>query len=420
MDFLHKKAVELDTQDELAKYRAQFYLPQVNGKDCVYFTGNSLGLQPKAVRDAINVELEDWAKYGVEGHFEARNPWFSYHELLMEKAAKVVGAKKGEVVHMNGLTTNIHLLMVSFYRPTQKKFKIICEAKAFPSDQYALETQVKFHGFDPKEAIIEVAPRDGEHTIHHEDIEKAILEHKDELALVFWGGVNYYTGQFFDLERITKFGHAHGAMVGFDLAHAAGNVPMQLHDWGVDFAAWCSYKYLNSGPGSVSGIFVNEKHSKNADLPRFAGWWGHDKESRFMMEPGFNPIPTAEGWQLSNAPIFAMAPHLASLRMFDEVGMEALREKSLTMTAFLAEVIEQVAKDKGVDVEIITPSNPDRRGCQLSLLVHGYGKDVFNHLQKNGVMADWREPHVIRIAPVPLYNSYADCHKFGELLAEAL
>lgn len=420
MDSLYKKAVELDQQDELAKYREEFYLPQVSAEDCVYLTGNSLGLQPKAVRDAINVELEDWAKYGVEGHFEARNPWFSYHELLMEKAAKVVGAKTGEVVHMNGLTTNIHLLMVSFYRPTQKKFKIICEAKAFPSDQYALETQVKFHGFDPKDAIIEVWPREGEHTIHEEDIEKAILEHKDELALVFWGGVNYYTGQFFDLERITKFGHAHGAVVGFDLAHAAGNVPMQLHDWDVDFAAWCSYKYLNSGPGSVSGIFVNEKHSKNPDLPRFGGWWGHNKESRFMMEPGFNPIQTAEGWQLSNAPIFAMAPHLASLRMFDEVGIDALRKKSLKMTAFLAEVIEQVAKDKGVNVEIITPSDPDRRGCQLSLLVHGYGKEVFNHLQKNGVMADWREPHVIRIAPVPLYNSYADCHKFGELLAEAL
>jgi kynureninase len=420
MDSLYKKAVELDKQDELAKYRDQFYLPQVADKDCVYFTGNSLGLQPKAVREAINVELEDWAKYGVEGHFEARHPWFSYHELLMEKGAKVVGAKKGEVVHMNGLTTNIHLLMVSFYRPNQEKFKIICEAKAFPSDQYALESQVKFHGFDPKEAIVEVSPREGEHTIREEDIEKAILEHKDELALVFFGGVNYYTGQFFDLERITKFGHANGAVVGFDLAHAAGNVPMRLHDWDVDFAAWCTYKYLNSGPGSVSGIFVHEKHSKNPDLPRFAGWWGHDKESRFMMEPGFNPIPTAEGWQLSNAPVFSMAPHLASLRMFDEVGMDALRQKSLKMTAFLAEVIEQVAKDKGANLEIITPSRPESRGCQLSLLVHGYGKDVFNHLQKNGVMADWREPHVIRIAPVPLYNSYADCHKFGELLAEAL
>lgn len=420
MDAFHKRAVELDQQDELAKYRHEFHIPETDAEHCVYLTGNSLGLQPKSVRAAIETELEDWAKFGVEGHFDARNPWFSYHELLMDSAAKVVGANHGEVVHMNGLTTNLHLLMVSFYRPTKEKYKIICEAKAFPSDQYALESQVKFHGFDPADAIIEVGPRDGEHTIREEDIEQAIKDNQGELAMVFWGGVNYYSGQYFDLERITRCGHAHGAIVGFDLAHAAGNVPMKLHDWGVDFAAWCSYKYMNSGPGSVSGIFVHEKHGLNPDTPRFAGWWGHDKSTRFQMKPGFTPMPGAEGWQLSNAPVLVMAPHLASLRMFDEVGMDALRKKSLKMTAFLEEVILHVASQKDAEVEIITPTNPDERGCQLSLLVHGYGKEVFNHLQKNGVVADWREPNVIRIAPVPLYNSYFDCFKFGELLLAAL
>ncbi len=409
-----------DAEDELAKFRDDFYFPETEADHCVYFTGNSLGLQPKTVRDEIDTELRDWAKYGVEGHFEAEHPWFSYHELLMKPAAKMVGALDGEVVHMNGLTTNIHLLMVSFYNPTKERYKIICEAKAFPSDQYALESQVEFHGFNPHDAIVEVHPRKGEHTIREEDIEAAIEEHKEELALVFFGGVNYYTGQLFDMERITKAARSKGAVVGFDLAHAAGNVPMQLHNWDVDFAAWCTYKYFNSGPGSVAGIFVHNKHANTKNLPRFAGWWGYNKEKRFKMEPGFDPIPGAEGWQLSNAPVFAMAPHLASLKLFEKAGMDKLRAKSLKMTAFLEELINHVAKENNADIELITPKNPESRGCQLSILAHGYGKSLFHDLQKNGVFSDWREPNVIRIAPVPMYNSFFDCYKFGELLDNAL
>lgn len=415
-----QRAEELDKNDPLSKYRDAFYFPKTEADHCVYFTGNSLGLQPKTARDVIDAELRDWADFGVEGHFDAEHPWYSYHELLMEKGANLVGAKRGEVVHMNGLTVNIHFLMVSFYRPTPQKYKIICEAKAFPSDQYALESQVKFHGFDPGDAIVEVGPRSGEHTIREEDIEAAIEEHKDELALVFWGGVNYYTGQFFDIERITKAAHTAGVIAGFDFAHGAGNVPLELHKWDIDFAAWCTYKYLNSGPGSVSGVFINEKHGNNKDLIRFAGWWGHDKESRFKMEPGFNPVPGAEGWQLSNAPIFSMAPHLASLEMFAEVGMNKLREKSIVLTGYLRELILDVAKQHGAEIEIITPEEPERRGCQLSILVHGYGRDLFVFLQSKGVFADWREPNVIRVAPVPLYNSFMDCYRFGELLGIAL
>ena len=420
MQSYKQQAEKYDEQDELAHFRDAFYFPETHADQCVYLTGNSLGLQPKAVRDEIDTELRDWAKYGVEGHFEAERPWFSYHEQLMGPAARLVGANQGEVVHMNGLTTNIHLLMVSFYRPDKKRFKIICEAKAFPSDQYALESQVKFHGFDPSEAIVEVHPRKGEHIIREEDIEAAINEHKDELALVFWGGVNYYTGQVFDMKRIAKAARKVGAVVGFDLAHAAGNIPLELHNWDVDFAAWCTYKYYNSGPGSVGGIFVHERHADSKDLPRFAGWWGYNKEKRFKMEPGFDPIPGAEGWQLSNAPIFAMAPHLASLKMFEEAGMDKLRAKSLKMTSFLEEVINHAAANNNAEIELITPSNPESRGAQLSILVHGYGKALFYDLQKNGVFSDWREPNVIRIAPVPLYNSFYDCYKFGELLNEAL
>ena len=419
MQQYREEAKKYDAQDELADFRNSFYFPETEADDCVYLTGNSLGLQPKTVRNEIEIELRDWAKFGVEGHFEAEHPWFSYHEFLIEAAAKMVGAHPGEVVHMNGLTTNIHLLMVSFYRPTSQRYKIICELKAFPSDQYALESQVLFHGFDPKEAIIEVHPRKGEHTIREEDIEKAIQDHKDELALVFWGGVNYYTGQLFDMKRIAKAARAQGAVVGFDLAHAAGNVPLELHDWEVDFAAWCTYKYFNSGPGSVGGIFVHEKHA-NSNLPRFAGWWGYNKEKRFKMESGFEPIPGAEGWQLSNAPVFSMAPHLASLKIFEKAGMDRLRAKSLKMTAFLEKIIMHVAEVNNAEIELITPTDPNARGAQLSILVHGYGKNLFNDLQKNGVFSDWREPNVIRVAPVPLYNSFYDCYKFGELLDGAL
>ncbi len=420
MQALHTKAQELDNTDPLARFREMFYFPEREGKACAYFTGNSLGLQPKTVKAAIDQELDDWAKYGVEGHFEARNPWMDYHELLMETAAQIVGAKTKEVVHMNGLTANLHLLMVSFYRPAGKRYKILCEAKAFPSDQYALESQVKFHGYSPEDAIIEVAPREGEHTIREEDFEAVLKAQGEEIALVFIGGVNYFTGQWFDMERITKAGHEAGAVVGWDLAHAAGNVPMHLHDWNVDFAAWCTYKYLNSGPGSVSGIFVHEKHARSFDLPRFAGWWGHNKEERFLMAQGFKPMEGAEGWQLSNAPVFSMAPHLASLRIFAEAGMEPLRQKSMKLTAFMQEVVEEVARNSGAKLEIITPKFEQRRGCQLSLVAHGHGKDLFHHLMKQGVFVDWREPNVIRVAPVPLYNSFGDIVRFGEVLEEGL
>jgi kynureninase len=420
MNHLRDKAAYLDRLDPLASFRESFHIPLHQGKPCYYFTGNSLGLPPKTAREALLQEFEDWAALGVEGHFHARNPWVSYHELLMQTGADLVGARYGEVVHMQGLTANIHLLMVSFYRPQGKRHKIVCEAKAFPSDQYALASQVQYHGYHPADAIIEVHPRPGEHTIREEDIEATIARHSEEIALVFWGGVNYYSGQFFDLERITRAGHAAGAVVGFDLAHAAGNVPLQLHHWGADFAAWCTYKYLNSGPGSVSGIFVHERHARNASLPRFAGWWGHNKSVRFLMEPDFDPMPGAEGWQLSNAPVFAMAPHLASLRIFAQAGMDRLRAKSLVLTTFLWEVLEEVAHHSGAQFEIITPRLPEQRGCQISMLVHGMGKELFNQITAEGVVADWREPNVIRFAPVPLYNTFADVYALGEILLKAL
>lgn len=411
----------MDKDDQLRKFRSEFMFPTFHENEVIYFTGNSLGLQPKQTSKYIQQELDDWAKWGVEGHFEAKNPWYAYHELLTEKLAKVVGAKPIEVVVTHSLTTNLHLLMVSFYRPTAQRYKIICEAKAFPSDQYALASQVKFHGRNPEEAIIEVAPREGEHLIREEDILAAIEESGDELALVMFGGVNYYTGQFFNLEKITKAGHAQGAVVGFDLAHAAGNVALKLHGWGVDFAAWCSYKYLNSSPGGVSGLFVHEKHAHNNELPRFAGWWGHDKSVRFKMEKEFQPIPGAEGWQLSNAPILGMAAHCAALDIFNEAGMTAIFQKRDLLTGYLAFIIEDIsANNKKVDFEIITPKNPSERGAQLSILAHGQGKKLFDALSAQGVVADWREPNVIRIAPAPLYNSFEDVYRFGQALKSAI
>lgn len=412
-------AKQCDASDSLSAYRERFLIPQFNGEDVVYLTGNSLGLQPKSTRDAINSELNDWARLGVEGHFHAAKPWMPYHEFLTEKTAKLVGAKPIEVVCMNQLTVNVHLMMVSFYRPRGLRFKIICEQKAFPSDQYALETQVKFHGYDPEEAIVEVGPREGEHTIRHEDILAAIEKHKDELALVFIGGVNYYTGQVFDLAGITKAAHAVGAYAGFDLAHAAGNVVLRLHDWDVDFACWCSYKYLNSGPGSVAGAFVHERHA-HSDLIRFAGWWGHDKASRFKMEKGFRPIPGAEGWQLSNAPVFSMAAHNAALELFEEVGMEQLRAKTEKLSGYLEYIIDTISREHENCLEIITPRNWNERGCQLSVIAHGYGRKLFDDLMNSGVYPDWREPNVIRMAPVPLYNSFMDVYRFGERLNAAM
>lgn len=411
-------AKQLDANDPLKDYRSKFLFPQHNKQNVIYFTGNSLGLQPKSTKSYIEQELNDWHQFGVEGHFLAKHPWLSYHELLTEKMAKIVGAQEQETIMMNQLTVNLHLLMVSFYRPTKSRYKIICEAKAFPSDQYALQSQVKFHGFDIKDAIIEVAPRAGEFHIREEDIISTIQKNKNELALVMFGGVNYFTGQVFDMKAITEAGHQAGAIVGFDLAHAAGNVKLELHNWQVDFAAWCSYKYLNSGPGSVAGAFVHEKHLNNIDLPLFAGWWGHDKKTRFLMESEFVPMRTAERWQMSNAPIFSMAACNASLDIFDEVGMEPLIDKSKALVAYLEFIIQEVNKEKNNCLQIITPQN--HRGCQLSIVAHGHGKKLYNQLIELGVIPDWREPNVIRCAAIPLYNSFEDMFKFGQILRTLL
>ena len=411
-------AQQQDKEDKLRSYREKFFFPQHNGQDVVYFTGNSLGLQPKTTLSYLQQELNDWAKFGVEGHFLAKNPWLSYHELLTDKMAKLVGALPKETVMMNQLTVNVHLLMVSFYRPTKTRFKILCEAKAFPSDQYALQSQLKFHGYTPEEALIEIEPREGEYHIHHEDIYSAIEKNKDSLALIMIGGVNYFSGQVFDMKAITEAGHKAGAIVGFDLAHAAGNLKLELHNWGVDFAAWCSYKYLNSGPGSVAGAFVHERHLNNTDLPQFAGWWGHDKATRFLMDKTFVPMQTAERWQMSNAPILSMAACLASLDIFDEVGMDALTEKSKILTAYLEFIIGEVNKKKNNCLEIITPK--ENRGCQISIVANGYGKPLYNQLIETGVIPDWREPNVIRCAPVPLYNSFEDVYRFGSILTNLL
>lgn len=411
-------ARQRDAADPLQSVRSRFLLPQHEGKDVVYFTGNSLGLQPTTTADAIRQELDDWAKYGVEGHFLAKNPWLSYHERLTDKMARIVGALPEETIMMNQLTVNLHLLMVSFYRPNNKRFKILCEAKAFPSDQYALQSQIKFHGFDPATALVEVAPREGEYAIREEDILQAIEDNRDSLALVMIGGVNYFTGQVFNMKTITEAGHAVGAVVGFDLAHGAGNIELKLHDWDVDFAAWCSYKYLNSGPGSVAGAFVHQRHLKNTTLPIFAGWWGHDKKTRFLMDSTFVPMETAERWQLSNAPVFSMAACHASLSIFDEVGMDVLISKSKQLVAYLEFIIKDINQSKNNCLEIITPL--ENRGCQLSFVAHGHGKALYNKLIENGIIPDWREPNVIRCAAVPLYNSFEDLYRFGEILKAIL
>lgn len=406
-------AQEQDQVDILFPFRERFHFPQHDGKDTVYFCGNSLGLQPKSVRFLMEKELNDWAKYGVEGHFMADNPWMSYHHLFSERLAKIVGAKKDEVVATNTLTVNLHLLMISFYRPQGKKYKIMMEAGAFPSDQYAVETQVRMYGYDPEDAIIEIAPKEGSDIIEEEDIIKAIEENSEELALVMFGGVNYYSGQFFDLQRITEAAHKAGAYAGFDLAHAVGNVPLQLHDWAVDFACWCSYKYMNSGPGGVGGIYVHEHHYSNPKIFRLAGWWGNDEKTRFKMEKGFIPQNNAGSWQMSNAPVFNMVAHNASLDIFDKAGMEALREKSLKLTGYMEYLLNQIDH---LPFKVITPTDTNRRGCQLSLQFSARGREVFDILTKAGVIADWREPDVIRIAPVPLYNTYEDCYRFYKIL----
>ena len=418
-------AQSLDAQDELKNYRDEFIFPKVNGKQVIYFTGNSLGLQPKRTQKYVNEVMTDWANLAVEGHFYSDKPWWDYHERFAAPLSEIVGAKPTEVTVMNTLTVNLHLLMVSFYRPTQKKFKIICEEKAFPSDQYMFQSQIDFHsksvGFNPSEALVEIKRRDGEHNIRIEDILAKIEEVGEELALVLIGGVNYYTGQVFDMKTITEAGHKQGAYVGWDLAHAAGNIELHLNEWDVDFAAWCSYKYMNSGPGNASGCFVHEMHHNDADLPRFAGWWGHNKERRFKMEPKFDPVRGAEGWQISNLPILSLAPYLASVDMFAEVGMTKLISKRNLITSYLEFILKEIDNElEGADFEIITPSNQEERGCQLSVYLHGQGRELFERLMKNGVITDWREPNVIRLAPAPFYCSFEDMYEFGQILKQLI
>ena len=407
-------ASELDAKDELRSYRNEFYIPlQKNGEEHIYMCGNSLGLQPKRTKEFLNQELDDWANFGVEGHFHAKNPWLPYHEFLAEGYAKIVGAKTSEVVAMNTLTVNLHLMMVSFYKPTKQRHKIIIEGDAFPSDIYAVESQIKHHGFLPTTSLIKLRPRNRESSIRTEDIAAIIEREGDQIALIMLGGVNYYTGQVFDFQTITKLAHNKQINVGFDLAHAAGNIKLELHKWNVDFAVWCSYKYLNSGPGSVAGAFIHEKHH-NANLPRFAGWWGHNKEERFKMPDKFNPITSAEGWQLSNPPILSLAAIRASLSIFDEVGMEKLVSKSKKLTDYLVFLLNSIESDR---IEIITP---EERGCQLSIRVKNGDKKLFDSITRKGVIADWREPDVIRVAPIPLYNSFQDVFNFCSTLKEEL
>ena len=413
-------AQKLDEQDPLAHFRDKFFIPQHQGKDCIYFTGNSLGLQPRSVKDYIQQELDDWARLGVEGHFNAKNPWLSYHEIFPDQLCNIVGCFRHEVVAMNQLTVNLHLLMVSFYRPTKERFKIICEAKAFPSDQYALESQARYHGFDPAAAIIEIQPRQNEHSLRTDDIVSTIERHGSETAVVLFGGVNYYTGQFFDIKAITDAAHGVGAFAGFDLAHAAGNVELKLHGWNVDFACWCSYKYLNSGPGGVAGAYIHERFVTDRTVPRFAGWWGYTKEMRFQMDRGFEAIPTAEGWQLSNAPVLSMAAHKASLDIFEAASMIQLHEKRKKLTGYLHFIVHDVNKKDRNAIEIITPSNDEERGCQVSMLINEKGRETFNALLEKGVVADWRGPNVIRVAPVPLYNTFEEVWRFGNIIDHIL
>ncbi len=411
-------AKALDQQDPLREMRNEYLFPQQNGKPFIYLCGNSLGLQPKVAKQVLDVQLNNWQNLAVEGWFEGDSPWMYYHKELKKLMAPLVGALPAEVCPMNTLTVNLHLLMVSFYQPKGKRFKIIMEGGAFPSDQYAIESQVRFHGFDPKEAIIEVNPKDGAYTLQTEDIVQAIADHADEISLVLFGGVNYFTGQWFDMPAITKAGHEAGAIVGFDLAHAAGNVPLQLHDWDIDFACWCSYKYQNAGPGGISGIFVHEKHFDDTSLNRFAGWWGYQEEQRFKMEKGFVPELGADGWQVSCTQVMPMALYHASLQLFEKAGfINPLRDKSKTLTAYLFYIINEVNKQIGEEqYKVITPANEKDRGAQVSIIAKADGKKVFDQLVAHNVLGDWREPNVIRLSPVPMYNSFEDVYRTGELL----
>lgn len=411
-------AQEMDDADPLASYRGRFHIPETrDGRPCIYFCGNSLGLQPQGVEAAVLQALQDWKTMGVEGHFHARTPWLPYHELLTRPLANLVGARPIEVVAMNSLTVNLHLMMTSFYRPTPERHKILIESNAFPSDRYAVASQIQYHGFDPLHSLVTLEPRAGETILRTPDIEQRIAEEGESIALILIGGVQYYTGQYFDMERIARAGRASGCTVGFDLAHAVGNVPLKLHDWDVDFACWCSYKYLNAGPGSVAGCFVHERHANRTDLPRLQGWWGHDKQTRFRMGPDFRAISGAEGWQLSNPPIFALAPVKSSLEIFDEAGMDALRGKSLKLTGYLEFLLDALRTDA---FSILTPRDPAQRGCQLSIVLKRDGRRAFEALQAAGVVCDWREPDCIRVAPVPLYNSFVDVYRFADIFGRIL
>jgi kynureninase len=409
-------AQQLDKQDILKDFRHSFIIPEANGKQLIYFLGHSLGLQPKSAKKYLEQIMDDWASLGVESFFHAREPWMEYHDKLIDPLSKIVGALPHEVVVMNQLTVNLHLMLESFYRPTKKKYKIICEAKAFPSDQYAFETHVRSKGFDPSTSIIEVAPREGEHILRIEDIISVIEKHGDETALVLFGGINYYTGQLFDLEKITRAARKTGAGAGFDLAHAAGNVALHLHDWDVDFACWCSYKYLNSGPGAIGGAFIHEKHH-NENLPRLAGWWGYDKPTQFKMEKGFKAMPGAQGWQVSTPGMFLYAAHRAALEIFGEAGWKNILKKQKELTAYLWFLLDEINNSASKKIiEFITPRNESERGCQVSMLMLENGKETYNALMKEGMFTDWREPNVIRLAPVPLYNTFEEVWRFTDTL----
>lgn len=410
-------AREADAKDELRPFRERFHIPAKNGKEQVYFLGNSLGLQPRCASDAVRGVLEQWSNYGVAGFTEGDRPWLHFHDHLTGPLAGIVGGLPAEITVMNQLTVNLHLMMASFYRPAGKRKKIICEAKAFSSDQYAIETHLRHLGLDPAEDIIEIAPREGEHLIRHADILEQIEQHASETALVLWGGVNYYTGQLFDIAGITAAAHAAGAMAGFDLAHAAGNVPLQLHDWDVDFACWCSYKYLNSGPGAVAGAFIHERYHNRPGINRLAGWWGYEKATRFQMKKGFRPVAGAEGWQLGTPPVVLLALHLASLEIFHEAGMEKIAAKGAALSDYLIALLNDIRMGRNTRVfEIITPQKREEKGCQVSVLTNDGGKEIFDGLADSGIFADWREPGVIRVAPVPLYNSFEDVWRFSEAM----
>src|SRR6476620_8620786 len=411
-------ARQLDAEDPLRRFREKFSLPLgKDGKPVIYFAGNSLGLMPKSARQIVDDELDNWADLGVDAHHATGTPWYSYHEALREPAARLVGAKPIEVICMNSLTVNLHLMMATFYRPTKSRFKVLMEEPAFPSDTYAIKTQLIHHGLNPKDALVLARPRKGEFTVRTEDILDVIEEHADHLAVVMMGGVNFFTGQLIDIEKLTAAAQKHGIIVGFDLAHAVGNVPLALHEWNVDFAVWCSYKYLNAGPGAVAGVFVHERHATNTSLPRLAGWFGNDPNTRFRLhlEPEFIPVASADAWQISNPPIFSMAPLRASLSIFDEAGgMEPLREKSKKLTGYLAFLLERAGSDR---FSVITPHEPEARGCQLSILAHEHPKQLPEELMAGGVKCDFREPNVIRVAPTALYNTFHEVWRFAQILA---